>query len=188
MVPNETSHGRPQVARLFNQLPHVSWLDNENSGNGHYESGRPDAFVDLAGALAYVEVKGRAYSIYLGNPLNPDDKDGWKVNQRNWYTQVCNKTGTPYWLAVWSYPELEPKRVYQEHAWLFLVRPDDWLRAEAHIFPKRTIRLETLKKVWARLELEWEHGIWNIPYQHPFWDSLPEACAKRILFDKLEPV
>lgn len=187
-MPGENTHCRPQVARLFNRLPHTAWLPNTNNGLG-YESGRPDAFVAHRGRLLCVECKADFGSFFLGEPDDPNVKVGWTGAQRNWYAKVARPTETPYYLALWVYSEREPVRKYQHKAALYLAPPEAWLELEIASLscpaPARTVALNsdleriharkhiTAEAYFSRYALRWIETVgWTIPEEHPIQEFL----------------
>ena len=183
----ENTYCRPVVAKMFNTLPSCRWLPNTNNGDGTYISGRPDGEARMLGGRAIdIECKAGLGSIFMGDPADPDNTCGWHYHQRNWHEYVAVCTQTPYWIALWLYPERRPTRVYQKNARLFLAPPAAWLAVEAKLNGRKTLALNA--------DLEREHAykaitadsefapyalifdpFWRIPLEHPFWQAL-KSC------------
>jgi hypothetical protein len=180
-MPGENTYARPCLAKMFNSYAGTRWVHNINTGEG-YESGRPDGFVFHNSRVTCVEVKADFGSLYLGNPENKDDTQGWTWHQRSWYEHVAKFTNTPYFIAAWVYPErARPPRVMQANASFFLVPPEAWLEMEIQADGRHTIALSagleriiarrslTLSPMWDSYALYFAHGQWNIPESHPYW-------------------
>ena len=184
----ENQYCRGPIARLFNQLPHAGWHPNQNDGKG-YISGRPDGFVCLDGRFIAVECKAGLGKLYLGNPANPDDTEGWHRHQRDWYTLQAVPQHMPYWIAAWVYSkredDLQPReRLFHQKARLFLIPPSAWLAAESRLDGRMTLALNaelerehaykaiTAESEFGEYALMFEKGQWQIPVSHLFWQAL----------------
>ena len=177
----EQAYCRAPLARYFNGLENTSWIPNRNTGLG-YISGLPDAFVSLCGRFIAVECKASMGSLFLGDPDNEANTSGWHYHQRQWWEKVAIKSNISYWIAVWIYPEKDPKRVNRvNHALFFLVPPEAWLAVEAKLGGRKTLGFNsdterehayknvTAESEFANYRLDYINGGWIIPDTHPFW-------------------
>jgi len=140
----------------------------------------PDAAVDV---LIAIECKADMGSLYLGNPGDENATDGWHFHQRQWWREIAVASQLPYFIAAWVYSERKPSRVYQKNARLFLVPPEAWLATEAKLNGRKTLSLNadleheraykdiTAESEFASFALVFDQGQWQIPANHPFWQT-----------------
>jgi hypothetical protein len=198
----ENQYCRAPLARMVNKIPGWCWVYNANAtfarttGQTQYQSGRPDSFVfanlieGFPAVVICIECKAFFGSAYLGNPNNPEDREGWSLAQRSWWQQVAVPTHSLYYIALWLYPErVRPPRISQEKASLFLIPPESYLATEMKLGGRRKIaaneslerqrafRLITADTEFKDFKLEYGGGLFHIPPTHHIYKSIEGAIC-----------
>ncbi len=125
--------------------------------------------------IVAIECKAAFGSVYLGNPEDEDDHEGWHASQRNWWNTIAVPEGIDYRIALWVYSERNPTgRIMQNKARLFLVPPPAWIALETASGEKTISLTADLERIHAKKihNIETAFG----PYETTLKDVANKLC------------
>jgi hypothetical protein len=107
-------------------FPNVSYMLGAAASGG-----RPDGeYRSLDGRVIDVEFKAASGSVFLGDPSDEANTEGFHLSQRRWHEKVSTRSKVPYAIVLYAYAGDKEKRRNLKEGSFYVVAPADWYAME----------------------------------------------------------